>query len=321
MTTRHRLFDPRFLIVGAVFAGALIAAPAHAIDWGSVTGKDIVLFYPGQASWEWALTQSDHSGAKKFREGKNCIECHGGEEKDIGNLIVSGKKLEPSPIAGKRGSISVNVKAAHDGERLFVRLEWPEAETSADAKMDPDFEVKATMIIDDGSVVESKRAGCWGACHDDATRMASAPDNVKITKYLTRSRTKVTRQGGGETYKPAGELGQLISEGVFLEYWQAKLNKGAEAVAADGYILDKRHRSETPLVDVKAEFANGMWSVVLSRKMSVDGQARKTISDGNTYYVGFAIHEGHTEYRFHHVSFEHTLAVGQGNADIVAVRK
>ena len=28
------------------------------------------------ASFEWALTQTDHSGAKKFREGKNCKDCH-----------------------------------------------------------------------------------------------------------------------------------------------------------------------------------------------------------------------------------------------------
>jgi cytochrome c-type protein NapC len=49
-----------------------LAVPAQAIDWTGVTERDIVVLYPGQASWEWSLTQDDHSGAKKFREGKDC---------------------------------------------------------------------------------------------------------------------------------------------------------------------------------------------------------------------------------------------------------
>ena len=111
-------------LTGALCVVLGLGAPtALAIDWSGVPGKEVVLFYPGQASWEWALTQKDHSGNEKFRGGKNCKDCHSTEEKDMGAKIVSGKKLEPSPIAGKPGSLPVNIQTANDGERLYVRLE------------------------------------------------------------------------------------------------------------------------------------------------------------------------------------------------------
>ena len=66
---------------------------AYAIDWNKIEAKQVTLFYPGQSSWEWLLTKKDHSGAKNFRKGKGCRECHQGEEKDMGNLLVSGKRL------------------------------------------------------------------------------------------------------------------------------------------------------------------------------------------------------------------------------------
>ncbi len=67
-----------FGLVNIVVAG-LLAAPAAAIDWGSVPGKPLVLFRPAQSSWEYMLTIADHSGAERFKDGKNCIVCHGGE--------------------------------------------------------------------------------------------------------------------------------------------------------------------------------------------------------------------------------------------------
>ena len=46
----------------------------------------------------------------------------------LGELVVSGEKLEPNPIPGKRGSIAVNVQAAHDSDFLYMRFQWEDAE-------------------------------------------------------------------------------------------------------------------------------------------------------------------------------------------------
>lgn len=314
-------FNGRFTLPGIILLLALVTPFAQAVDWSGVEGKQITLFYPGQASWEWALTKADHSGAKKFRQGKNCKECHSEEEADIGATIVSGEKLEPDPIKGKRGSINVTVKTAHDGERLYVRLEWPEGKPIDETKMDPDYQVKVTMMFDDGHVKEATRAGCWGTCHDDAVGMASAQSDSEISKYLTKSRTKVGRKGGGENYKSTSELDQLLADGIFMEFWQAKLNKGSEAIAVDGYILDKRHTNQTPLINTKADNQAGTWTVEFSRKLTPGDPLHKDIISGKVYSLGFAIHEAYTEHRYHHISLEHTLTLDQGEADFIAVKR
>lgn len=305
-------------LCGVALIGTVWAGPALAVEWSGVPAKEVVLFYPGQASFEWSLTQSDHSGAEKFREGKQCGECHRGEETKIGDLIVSGKKLEPDPIPGKRGSIKAEVRTAHDAERLYIRIEWPDSPPLSGPKMDEEFEEKVTVMISDGTVVSAKRAGCWGSCHDDAIGMPSDPGGAELTKYLPRSRTKLSRQGGGENYKSAAELQELLGQNQFLEFWQARLNQGAPAVPADGYILEKRHQSDSPAVSAEATFADGKWAVVLSRPLSASRPGHLNIAPGQTYYLGFAIHDNHAEHRFHHVSFGYTLVLDSGNADFVA---
>lgn len=309
---------------GAVFSAALLfcsASLAEPADWSSVSGKDITLFYPGQASWEWVLTPSSHSGAPKFREGKDCTECHEGEQTAMGNLIVSGEKLEPDPIAGKRGSIPVNVKIAYDDSRIYFRLSWEGGASSGLPKMDPDYQVKATVMLDDGSVLEAVRAGCWGACHDDANGMASSSAGQDLTKYLSRSRTRITRQGGGTNYQSDSEIAALRSEGMFLEYIQARVSAAGETDAVHGHILKSREEDTSSEVSAKASFTGGTWVVVLSRPLQSMGPYSKAIVPGKSYPVGFAVHAGYAAGRYHHVSFGYSFVLGEGDADFVAAKR
>jgi cytochrome c-type protein NapC len=296
----------------------VVAAPARAVDWASVKGVDIKLLAPGQASWEWVLTESDHSASPSVRKGANCRECHEGEEEKIGSLIASGKKLEPNPLPGRPGSIKVNVKAAHDQENLYVRLEWRGSPPGGGQKMDPHFQSKVALMFSDGTVKESRIAGCWGACHDDAVHMASAEKGRKITKYLSASRTKITRQGGGENFKPDAEIKTLLANNAFLEVWRAKLNSGQPAVAEDGYVLDKRVKNMAPTITAQSQQADGKWTVVISRRLKSPGPGHLGFENGKTYQFGVAVHDNYAEDRYHHVSFGYTLAIGKGKADIVA---
>ncbi len=301
-----------------VLIGLLAATPAFAVDWAKVPGKDVTLMYPGQSSYEWVLTPSEHSGGFKIREGKNCHECHTGEEDTMGNLLVSGKKNEPAPIAGKPGFVKASVKFAHDDKNMYVHLDFAPG-TQPDAKMDAANETKVTMIINDGGVAESNRFGCWAACHDDAATMPSAA-GAERTKYLLKTHAKVGRQGGGDELKPADELAKLKAAGYELEYWQARLNPGAKAVAVAGTIFDKREELKTSAVTADATFAGGAWSVTLTRPL-VAGAPYKDLVAGKTYTIGFAIHAGHTARRFHYVSFERTLVLDQGAGDFVATKQ
>jgi cytochrome c-type protein NapC len=314
----------------AGIASLLAFSPAHAagINWASVPGKDIVLFYPGQSSWEWALTASDMSGADDFRKGKDCAACHIGEEKDMGPQIVTGAprvfktgqkpSIEPTPIPGKPGAIPATVKVANDGTNLYVHLEFKEG-TQPDARQDPQYATKVTVMFDDGKVPEANRGGCWAACHDDLTGMPSAQGATR-TMYLPRTHAKLTRQGAGDTLAAADQLAKLKSDGYQLEYWQAQLNPGQPAKAANEIVFDKRATVSPTIVTAEATFANGAWSVTIGRPMNA-APPFSSIAPGATYHLAFAIHAGHTAHRFHYVSYERSLSVNGGSSDLVATKQ
>jgi cytochrome c-type protein NapC len=300
-----------------VAIGLLAATPVSAVDWSKVPGKDITLFYPGQLSWEMLLTQSEHSGADKFREGKDCRQCHEGEEAASGKLLVADRNAEKEPIGGKPGSIAAQVKVAYDSENIFIHVEFRPGE-QPDAGQEKDFLHKVAVMLDDGKLADVSRGGCWAVCHDNLARMPSA-GGADTTKYLARSRVKMSRQGG-VAMKPNSDLAKLKSDGVFLEYWQARLTPGAKPVAADGWVLEQRHENATPLVAVEASENDGTWAVTFRRPLA-GSEVHKAIAAGTTYTLGLAIHAGHTAQRFHYVSLEKTLVLDAGKADFVAVRQ
>ena len=306
-------------------AVALSAAPAGAVDWGAVKGKDVTMFYPGQASFEWALTTdpaAQHDGAVKLKkDGKNCMGCHTNEEKKKGDAIVVGKSLqtgplmlEPHPIPGKAPLVTANIKFAHDATNLYVRIEFTDP-PAAGPKQDADNAAKFTMILGDKTVPEFTRFGCFATCHDNLSSMPSG-ETSDTTKYLYKTRAKMGRQGGADL-KGADDLAKLKADGYQLEYWQAKLNPGKPAVGADGFIFDKRIASATPAVTAEGTFENGKAVVILTRKLAAPAPY-KAIEAGKTYTVGFAIHGGYAAKRYHWVSLEHTLVLDKGEADFVA---
>ncbi len=303
-----------------VLMGTLATTPAFAVDWAKVPGKDIMLLYPGQSSYEWVLTPSSHSGGFKIREGKNCHECHVGEENTMGADLVAGKKNEPTPIAGKPAFVKADVKFAYDDKNMYVHLEFAEG-NQPDAKMDPKFDTKVAMMLDAGGVPEANRFGCWAACHDNLTTMPSADGATDRTMYLFKTRAgKLTAHGAPDGDVSADELAKLKASGYMLEYWQAKLNPGAKAVAAGGTVFDKREEVPNAPVTADATFANGKWSVTMSSPLT-PGAPFADLVAGKTYTIGFAIHSGHTAHRFHYVSMERTLVLGQGSADFVATKQ
>lgn len=305
--------------LGAVACALLLSSPsAWAVNWDSVKGVDVILLYPGQASWEWVL--SDHSAAKTVRTGGKCRECHDTEEADMGKKMASGKKMEPAPIPGKPGSIPLNVKIVHDAARIYVRLAWKDTGFHSGNKKDAEHPVKVAMMIGDKQVKESSIAGCWGACHDDAAGMASAAD-AKRSLYLGASRTAITRRGGGDNIKPDAELASLVAGGNFLEFWQAEVKGDQSVNVKDGYIFEKRNTAKTPLIEANAELKNGLWSVTLSRKLKADEKGRHSLQADQTYNIGFALHDDYAEGRIHYVSFGYTLALDKGSADFVALKQ
>lgn len=311
-------FNFRAILLLGACVGALSSSSAWALNWDSTKGREVALLFPGQASWEWVL--SDHSASKTVRTGGKCRECHDTEEADMGKKMASGQKMEPTPIPGKPGSISINVKFAHDASRIYARLSWKDTGFHSGTKKDANHPVKVAMMIGDKQVKESGIAGCWGACHDDATGMASAAD-AKRSLYLGSSRNAISRHGGADNIKSEADLTTLVAAGNFLEFWQAEVKTDESVNVRDGYIFEKRNTAKSPLVDATAELKNGVWTVTMSRKLKVEEKGRHAMQPEQIYNIGFALHDDYAEGRIHYVSFGYTLALDKGDADFVALKQ
>lgn len=343
MKTRHEVTDgrpvQRFLGVSAA-AGVLLLAAAGAgaaqPDWAKVPGKSITLFYPGVASMEWTMTGTEHGGARAMRKGETCASCHNDETADMGKKIVSGQKVEPnaSAVKGKAPAIPVNVRAAHDGTTVYVRLQWKQPPGAQGKKMDEKNAVKVAVMFDDGGKVEmAATGGCWASCHHDLRSMPdvdpAAPKHARAkeidirsdgpTKYLKESRTAIELKGkplgGWDKLKSGTDFQSLLKEGKFLEMWQFRSSEPPRA----GYVLEARRLNAAPgLAEGRNE--GGTWTVTFTRKLA-GGPGSHTLAAGKTYNVGFAIHDDHSNWRYHHVSLGYTMGLDNPKADVNVVKQ
>ena len=285
------------MIAGAVCAAlglgvgsAMAAAPA---DWSKVPATDITLFYPGVSPMEWIQKGTEHGGARAFKKGDTCADCHSEEAVAMGAKIVGGEKIEPAPIKGKPGSVPVRVQAAHDGDTLFLRFSWKQPKASGAPPMDDKNPVKIAYMLDAGKVALAELSGCWASCHNDSRTMPEAADSKK--KYV--------KDGS-------------LAKGVFYDLVQWR---SGEKKAYDGYVADSRvMEGGKALQGAEGKLEGDTWSVVFARKLA-GGDGDVTLQPGKTYNFGFAIHDDHAAGRFHHVSLGYKLGI-DAKADITAAK-
>jgi hypothetical protein len=326
------------------------ASPAGSVDWSAIEPVVITLFYPGQASMEWALKGSDHGGKRAFVSGDRCFECHEDEEEDIGDIIVTGEKVEPTPIPGKRGSIPVQVQAAHDADNLYMRFQWEDGEHAPvpfvdGGKMDPENPIKLAIMLstdseDDPKVEYAERAGCWQSCHHDVNYMPHQPDEAVLatsplaqrldlgkgfTKYLKESRSEIEiegkdgkMRGGWDKLKDEADIQAALENGSFMDLLRYKAGTGE---SEDGYILAERVMTGGQGVDFAGNLENGVWTVEMTRKLTSDKPGDISMNTDEWYNFGFAIHDDYSSSRFHHVSLGLKLGFDDEDAEINAIAK
>ena len=331
---KGRLMD-RPTLLAVVVVSALASAPALAAepDWSKVPAKKIVAFQAGVTSLEWALTLSQHSGARGLKWSKACVECHEEEAASIGKKIAAGGKAEPAPVKGKAGSIPVSVQAAHDDTNLYLRLRW-EAPPASGVKQDEKNQTKVAVMFDTEGLEYATLGGCFVSCHHDLRTMpdvnkdaAKHPRAKELdirangpTKYLKESRTalelKTPPRGGWDKLKPAGEIEALLKSGKFLDIIQYRSGD----TPREGYVLEARHMKEAPGL-AKGDFTNGIWTVTFTRKLAGSGEGDHAFVAGKTYTVGIAIHDDWANERYHHVTFGYSMALDNPKAGFNVVKQ
>lgn len=271
-------------------AGSALAAP----DWSKADAEEITLLYPGVSPIEWIMTGTEHGGARGIKKGETCAGCHDEETADMGQKMASGQKIEPSPIKGKVGSIPVSVQAAYDAANVYLRFSWKQPAGGAE-KMDPDNQVKLSVMLEDNKIERANLSGCWETCHKDARTMPGVTDDKK-TKYVSGADLK------------AGKYYDLIQ-------WTSKGTKH------DGYVADKRVMDGgKALIDAKGEKKGDQWTVTFTRKLAGGGEGDIAMAAGKAYNFGFAIHDDYAKGRFHQVSLGYTLGLGT-KADVSALKQ
>ena len=254
-------------ILGLVVGFSLPVFSAPPVDWSKIPTKTVTLFYPGQGGYQW-LRSSDHRRAyKKVIQGDSCVSCHEDEEADIGELIVSGKRLEPDPIPGKSGAIDLDLQVAYDSQNAYFRFKWrtdmdrpgqmhnylrfdgekwvlhggPRSSKKVRSGAEPPlYEDRLAIMIDDGSVPMFAEQGCWVTCHRGMRDMPdmATKDQVKAHSLL----------GSGGLKKSDVRKFLPASRGDDIASWDK--TKSADEIAklkASGVFLDlmqwRAHRS------------------------------------------------------------------------------
>lgn len=254
-----------------------------------VSSKEITLFYPGMADSDWLLR--DHPGSQPLRQGRNCQQCHRGEEAAMGQIQASG--LEPA-------FRDIQVSFTREATKLTLFLGW---HGSAD-------DTSIAVMWGDGGNEAFRRGGCFAACHSDLPGM-SRDRGDKTTKYLRVSRAQQQQPGQPSPRKGSGALEQLMEEGNFVEVWQVDLESGALRIAQ---ILADLLWQPTNLIQINKSYADGRWVVEFTTPLD-NTVSLKPIGPDGRYTFGIALHSGENPGGKHWVSLPLTLSFASDEAD------
>jgi hypothetical protein len=308
----------KFILLTLIVFCVTPVVKAADIDWGQVETKNIKVFYPGVASWEF-LTSVDHgTGEVPVKSIKKaCADCHVGKDgtydinadKIIAGELKkanSGKPFETEPIAGAKGFSDVAVQVAYDADNIYLRLQWAGSGASVtDPSLAKDDKADRISVQIADKIKTFNLYGCFIACHDDETGM---PENSggekKLYGYYTAGKSQDKVDG-------------FLSHGQFIDLWEAYF-EGPAVKAEDGYILESRHEDNNDL-SATGSFEGGKYTVVITRKLSTGDAKDIALQDGKDFSMGISIHDNKHKGRHHYVSFP--VSVGLATTGDIKAKK
>ncbi len=214
--------------------------------------------------------------------GDACESCHEGEEAEIGDKLVSGKRLEPMPVKGKNGHVELALQVAYDDDYAYFRARWktqnaypgyahpyfrfdgkkwkayghPKLDKVVqDGKQPGIYEDRFSIMVDDGSVPGFAKQGCWLTCHNGERDMPNLASKAAVKanpvlgdmgkkKHDVRKYLELTRNGGGwNDTKSKAEIAKLKAAGKFLDLFQWRGHRSNPVgMSDDFYVLEYRNQ-------------------------------------------------------------------------------
>jgi hypothetical protein len=186
------------------------SADVESIDWSSVTESKPRLFYPGQSSYQWLRTEDHEKASNEVKSGEACLQCHKGEQKSLGGILVADNRLEPDPIEDKVGYKRLNFKAAHDATYLYLWFSWEsdgeragdqgnymrfdgeqwnwygnhrQHETVIDEEQPAIYPDRLGIMMGDARASLYAEQGCWMTCHDALVTMPEQAYEEEVAEH------------------------------------------------------------------------------------------------------------------------------------------
>jgi predicted CXXCH cytochrome family protein len=252
--------------------------------------RTVALFYPAQSTSQWLQTR--HPGSQALRQGRNCQQCHRGEEPHMATVLADD--IRPALR-------QIQVSFSRDEEDLQVMLRWPGAASDASISL---------MWGDDAGSAAFRRGGCFAACHDDMTGMGR-DRGQKTAKYLAVSRARLQGIGQPAQRRPGAELTALVEQGNVVEFWQINLN-GGQASATAAALLAEPIRDHSSRLSASASHEQGIWTVSVRRPLAA---GLKPFRADAKYTLGIALNGAANPGGRHWVSMPMTLSLGGDDTD------
>jgi hypothetical protein len=271
-----------FLSLALIGIATASAADPAKINWSKIPVVKVPLFFPGQSSYEWLRSDEHKGAAKEVKRGDACLSCHDEKdaEKDMGEKIVKGGRLEPTPVTGKSGYKELKVQAAYDAKNAYLRFQWktdnPYAGTEhqylrfdgkewkvwgypnldkpvQENKEQGLYEDRMSIMLDDGKVAGFAKQGCWLTCHDGERDMAKqfTKAEVAANPLLTAVKRSDVRKylpdsrtdpSDWKTGKTVADINKLKAAGYFVDLIQWRAHRSHPVgMADDGYVLEWRN--------------------------------------------------------------------------------
>jgi hypothetical protein len=197
----------------------------------------------------------------------------------MGEKLVKGGPLEPTPVKGKEGYKELKVQAAFDEKNAYLRFQWktqnpyPGTEHQylrfdgrewkvwgfpkldkivQDRQMQGIYEDRMSIMIDDGKVPGFANQGCWLTCHDGQRDMpkqftkaevAANPLLTAIKKSDVRKYLPDSRSDPSDwkTGKSVEEIARIKAAGGFVDLIQWRAYRSFPVgMADDGHVLEFR---------------------------------------------------------------------------------
>lgn len=263
-----------------------------ALEPTAVSSGHVSLFYPGMADAEWLL--GEHPGSQPLYQGRNCRQCHRGEEAALGKSQVGNSKL----VAHRDIAVSFD----KDQDSIRMVLKWQGDHDDSDI---------ALMWGSQRTSAGFQRGGCFAACHNDLPGM-SRDRGQQTDKYLFSSRLQQQGIGRPPIQRDDSELKAMMAQGEFAVLWRIRLDSGETQAAT---LLDKVHWQPSPPVTANTSYKNGSWTVQIRRRLGVQEEHLTTFNPQGRYTFGIALHGKDNPGGKHWVSLPITFSYAGDDTD------